>query len=284
MTAPEDGIGLALRDYALDQLAQADLQLARVGAWQHAGVHQARKAIARLRACLELLRKSPLTAPGLERGLRSFAHGLSPLRDTQAALAAAKALRRQDQDTRAIWQGHIRELKARRERVLGAALMIDPGFASHRGQMAEMRAAVAAIAWTRLQTGDLVRALERSTKRARQARAPALESIAAMPRHRLRRRSRRLLLQIELLHTIAHDVTRPRASAIAHDALHQVFGKSLKRKQRGRLVERLGWEQDLRALRRALPARATPAADPSAVTVLRRALAQAQSATNRMWD
>lgn len=286
MTAPEDTIGIALRDFALDQLAQVDMQLARAGAWQHTGVHEARKAVARLRACVELLRKSPLADRTLERRLRSFAHGLSPLRDTQAALAAARTLRRHTADARAekIWQRLIRELKARRERVLGAALMIDPGFASHRGQMAEMRAPINTIAWTRLQPSELVRALEHSTKRAHRARAPALESIAEMPRHRLRRRSRRLLLQIKLLHAIAHDVTRPCASGTAHDALHHALGKSLKRKRRTQLVGGLGWEQDLRVLRRALPIGATASWDRNAVTILRQALAQAQSGTNKLLD
>ncbi len=32
MSATEDNLGAALRDYALDTLAQADLQLARAGA------------------------------------------------------------------------------------------------------------------------------------------------------------------------------------------------------------------------------------------------------------
>ena len=173
-----------------------------------------------VRLCLELLRKAPLATQALERRLRSFAHGLSPLRDTQAALAAIKTLRRRDRDVRAkkIWPEQVRELKARRERVLGAALMIDPGFASHRSQMAEMRTAINAIAWTRLQADDLIRACERSAKRTRRAREPVFESIAEAPRHRLRRCSRRLLLQINLLRMVARDGTRPRASATAHDA------------------------------------------------------------------
>jgi hypothetical protein len=43
MAISEDTIGAALRDYALDQLAQADLQLARAGAGQRSGVHRARE-------------------------------------------------------------------------------------------------------------------------------------------------------------------------------------------------------------------------------------------------
>src|SRR5690242_7562187 len=134
MTIGEDSIGAALREFALDQLAQADMQLARAGAWQHGGIHAARKAIARLRACVALLRESSLAEVELEQRLRGFAHGLSALRDTQAALATAKSLRESANTAHAreMWRGLIAELKAHRERALGAALGVDPGYAAHR--------------------------------------------------------------------------------------------------------------------------------------------------------
>src|SRR5438309_1157729 len=109
MAASEDSLGAALRDFALDQAAQSDMQLARAGAWQHTGVHLARKAIARLRAGVELLHKSPLAARALEARLRAFAHALSPLRDTQAALATAKSLRDEDESSKD-WQDFARAL------------------------------------------------------------------------------------------------------------------------------------------------------------------------------
>jgi len=276
----EDNLGAALRDYALDQLAQADLQLARAGAWQHAGVHSARKAIARLRASVELLHKSPLFTRELEDRLRTFANGLSPLRDTQAALATAKSLHGDDDESGETWQDFTRALKQRRDRMLGAALAADPGFAARRTQLGQVRSALATIAWTRLAASDLQRALKRARKRAQRALEPARSSSAQEPRHRLRRRSRRLLLQIELLREIANDDSRPRAAAAAHDAMRAVLGKSLRRKQRKHVIEKLGWEQDLRVLRRALPARATDVATRRLVTVLRRELDDAMAATN----
>jgi hypothetical protein len=286
MSTPEDTLGAALRDFALDQLAHVDLQLARAGAWQHEGVHLARKGIARLRACLELLHKSPLVESALERRMRSFAHALSPLRDTQAALATAKELRRhgRDKGEREIWRALSADLKARRERVLGAALMTDPGFAEHRAQVAEMRSAIAMIPWTRLLESDLYAALKRAAKRARRTVIPACESTAELARHRCRRRHRRLLLQIELLQPIAHDEARPRAAAAARSALYQVLGKSLRRKQRKHVIDTLGWEQDLRVLRRALPGRATTASVRRAVTALRDELEQAQADTNSLLE
>lgn len=279
MSASEDNLGAALRDYALDQIARADLQLARAGAWQHTGVHRARKAIARLRACVELLHKSPQAARALERRLRTFAHALSPLRDMQAALAAAKRLRDEDRKLRAAWHEQARGLKQRRDRVLGAALAADPGFATHRAQLAEMRTALMHVAWTRLLAADLRRALERTDKRVRHARDPALASTAEASRHRLRRRSRRLTLQIELLCEIARDATRPVAAVVAHDVLPDVLRKSRKRKL---LIDALGWEQDLRVLRRALPRRATTASTRHASAALRAELERAQAATNKL--
>lgn len=277
---PEGSIGAALRDYALDQIAEVDLQLARAGAWQHEGVHLARKALARLRACVELLRKSPIASWPLERRLRSFAHALSPLRDTQAALATAKELRGADPGLRAVWHGLTRDLRQRRDRALGAALSADPGFAAHRAQVSEMRAALGLVAWTHLLASDLQRALERADKRVRRAREPACASRGQEPRHRLRRRSRRLLLQINLLRAIADNAARPHAATLARDALREALGKSLKRKQRKSVIDALGWEQDLRVLRRCLPARATAVPLRRAITALRSELDEAVTATN----
>jgi len=280
MSATEDNLGAALRDYALDTLAQADLQLARAGAWQHDGVHRARKALARLRACVELLHKSPLSTLSLERRLRGFAHGLSPLRDAQAVLATAKCLGKDDEKLQEIWRDLARELRQRRERVLGAALASDPGFSAHRAQVVQIRGDLTRIAWTRLLAGDVQRALKRADKRVRRARGPARASTGQEPRHRLRRRSRRLLLQIELLRGITRDESRPLAAAAARDSLREVLGKALKRKWRKRVVDDLGWEQDLRVLRRALPARANSMSMRHVFSALRRELDDAIATSN----
>ena len=280
MSAAEDNLGAALRDYALDQLAQVDMELARAGAWQHSGVHLARKALARLRACVELLHKSPQAALPLEHRLRSFAHGLSSLRDTQAALSTVKTLDKHDEGSDETWRDLARELKQRRERVLGAALASDPGFSAHRAEVAQMRRALNAIAWTRLFASDVQRALKRANKRVLRARDPASTSTGQEPRHRLRRRSRRLLLQIELLRGIARDKTRPLAAAAAHESLRQVLGKTLERKQRKRVIADLGWEQDLRVLRQALPPRANNTSMRRVFSALRRELDAAIAATN----
>jgi hypothetical protein len=280
MSATEDNLGAALRDYALDQLAQVDLQLARTGAWQHEGVHLARKALARLRACVELLHKSPQSALSLEHRLRSFAHGLSPLRDTQAALSTAKRLGKGNAKLGETWRHLARELRQHRERALGAALASDPGFSAHRAEVARIRGDLTTHAWTRLLSADVRRALKRANKRVRRAHEPASASTGQQPRHRLRRRSRRLLLQIELLRGIARDESRPLAAAAAHDSLREAFGKALHRKRRKRVVDDLGWEQDLRVLRRALPARASDMAMRSVFSTLRRELDDAIAASN----
>jgi hypothetical protein len=278
MSAPEDTLGAALRDFALDQIAQVDIQLARAGAWQHNGVHRARKAIARLRAVIVLLRKSALEDRSIERRLRDFARGLSELRDTQAALATAKSLRER-RGTLAPWREIAQELKVQRERALSAALMADPGCAAHRNEVADLRSAIAAIAWTRLRESEVSLRLARSGKRAHHARLLAIESNAEEPRHQLRRRCRRLLLQIDLLHAIAHAAARPHAAAAARGLLEQAFGAHLKRGKRKRLVEKLGWEQDLRVLRRSLPTHLA-APNTKASRDLRELLVQAQSDVN----
>jgi len=83
-----------------------------------------------------------------------------------------------------------------------------------------------------------------------------------------------------LLRGIVRDKSRPLAAAAAHESLREVLGKALERKQRKRVIADLGWEQDLRVLRHALPARATSTSMRRVFSTLRRELDDAIATTN----
>lgn len=282
MTATEDSIGMALRDRARDQLACINMQLARAGAWQHSGIHRARRAIARLRAILRLLAEDDPGAASAERELRRFAHDLSPLRDAQAAFAAAKQLARRSEsknESRS-WREIAASLAARRERVLGAALAADPGFSARRDAIGALRPKIEMIGWGRVQPSGIVPGLARSARRARKARRVAAATTAESARHELRRRNRRLLRQIETLRAIAREPARPHSASVAHAVLEQAFQRPARRKWLKRIIELQGWEQDLRALQRALRDYESAAAFGRARPALRRHLRAAQAEVN----
>lgn len=85
--------GRSLREFALAELDRAAAQLACEGEARHAGVHQARKSLRRVRATLALARRA-LGEPGrrLDEDLARLCRGLSALRDGQALVEALQRL------------------------------------------------------------------------------------------------------------------------------------------------------------------------------------------------
>ena len=248
--SPSDTLGLSLRRLALAYATQIDVQLARAGHGHHEGVHRARKAMTRLRALLVLAHTATESATPIERRVRAIAHSLSRLRDAQAACNMAHNLSKtsRDGDERAAWRAAIDALETSRDELLVAALHADPGFAKRRKRMSTLRAALEEYDWSAVSHNDAEAALKKSQRRARRAHKRA-HTAAQAPRHCLRRRTRRLLLQIELLRKIAHDAKLRHAAKqagklIGHEPIH--------RRRRKRLVDALGDERDLRMLLRIL--------------------------------
>ncbi|TLY51438.1 MAG: CHAD domain-containing protein [Gammaproteobacteria bacterium] len=278
-----DSLALALRARALAYAVEVDAQLVRAGQGRHTGVHRARKAMARLRALLALLHAAATPTTHLEHRLRTIAHGLSRLRDAQAAYNTARRLggTKRNADEFEAWRGVKDAVGVDRDRLLDAGLRADPAFTGRRNRFAGLQAAIDAIDWRAVERSDINAGLDRSLRRARRARKQAQGTSAQESRHRLRRRMRRALLQIDLLHDIADDAQHPRA---AKQARKRMADESLHRHARKRLVDALGEERDLHLLRRALSRLPRTSAIDSALHALDQRLRLAIAASDKLID
>jgi CHAD domain-containing protein len=192
-------VGLRLRDYATSELARAIACLAWRGPRVHAGVHQARKSMRRVRATLALA--SARLGPGarlVDRALREVIRGLSKLRDAHALAGTLEPLlARHAQDAEATALLHRAQRAAARARVACArkVLAIDPGLENRRAMLRTLLAALQGLPWDRIDASDTDAALLHGRARADAARAAVAGSNDADDWHRWRRRVRRLSQQ-----------------------------------------------------------------------------------------
>lgn len=189
-TAPT---GTAARALALAR-AEADAILAALVPQGdvHVSIHDARKAIRRLRALLQLV-EPRLELAGADRILQRTGDSLSALRDAHATIGTAERFARDD----GRWQAVIVRLAQRRDALLAAALVQDPGFERRRRWVQRALARIEAAPWHRLKAGDLRRGLERGQQRVDKARRRARRDPHADALHRWRRRVRKLRMQVE---------------------------------------------------------------------------------------
>ncbi|WP_374473971.1 CHAD domain-containing protein [Arenimonas sp.] len=220
MPDPNDPLGFRLRDYARAELTSAAEQLAREGEARHTGVHQVRKRLRRARATLALARR-PLGGAGrrLDDALGQACRGLCGLRDAQAlveALARLEAtapagLREQLPDAIAL-------ATARRDAVMAAALVRDPGFERHAKRLRALAARLGRLDWTAVDEAVVAKGVARSERRLAKARRRAERAPGDDERwHVLRRRLRRLRQQDHLLVSLAPEL-RPVEGASTEEA------------------------------------------------------------------
>lgn len=201
--------GESLGDYARDELDAAIARLGWRGGRLHAGVHQARKALRRVRATLAL--GADTLGPGaalVDRELRRINDGLSSLRDAQALV---ETLDRQ----LAIGHATATMRLLRRARRLAAASRVtaaradDPGLAGRRAMLQVLRAALVALPWAAVPASQLRAGLADSQSRLDRARARALTTGRDSHWHRWRRRARRLSQLRRALHASGLDAQVP---------------------------------------------------------------------------
>ena len=225
--------GIRLRDYATAELAHAIACLAWRGTRMHAGVHQARKSIRRVRATLAL--GMPALGPGaalIDRALRRVNRGTSKLRDVQALVTTLDLLLEKHNaadPTLALRRARRAAARTRAE-CARALLAADPDLHDRRARLTTLLAALPALPWSAITAADVHAALQRSHARAEAAGSRAHASGRDADWHRWRRRARRRSQQHRALDDFA---------AIPHPA----------RKRDKRLAVLLGEAQDCALLR-----------------------------------
>lgn len=243
-TASALGLALAARMAAQTHVAMDALNQAQD---RHRAVHEARKAIRRIRSGLALVGQTlgaHLTP--IDNELKRLAKGLSRLRDAHVIVAAAKQLGKMDQTQ--MWADISRLLEVRRDRLLAAALKKDAGFQKRQDRLEKVAAKIAELPWQDVTKRDVQDAIDRSTRQAGRAKASFESTSTSANLHRWRRRVRRLRLQYETIKELESE------GSFAHAKHQKPATHSL-----GKLADSLGRQQDLQVLSASLKEIVDPA-------------------------
>lgn len=249
------GLGAGLQAIAArDLTALADALADRAA--PHRGVHEARKAIRRLRAILQLGHKRlGARAQRADAALARLADGLSDLRDAQVLVELAGRHLREvtDEDERLRRAALRRQLLAERRAALARARVRDPGFAMRRAEVARIGRIVERLPWSRLDARDLQRAFARSQRRVERAGERARRPDAEPEkRHRWRRRLRRLRMQWTALKALRGRKLDDDAARALADLLAGLRRRSGTFRALAATVDTLGAEQDRQLLQAVL--------------------------------
>jgi len=206
---------------------------------RHLAVHEARKAIRRLRGTLALGRNVfGAEFDAIDTSLDRLADGLSALRDAQVMVETAAELAN---DHHPYWKKISDQLKQRRDLLLDAASVRDPDFSKRRAKINRIELAIADLPWTDLTKKVVRTSVLHSLKRLEKAHLTARAEGSSASLHRWRKRVRRLRLQLETLNG-----TEASASWKGLEAVNRQI-KSIRSLRR--LADKLGWRQDLQVLR-----------------------------------
>src|ERR1700735_5134597 len=152
---------------------------------RHGAVHEARKAIRRLRCLLALVRNSVGDDTSeIELALKSQSKRLSALRDAQVFAVLAEKLAVND-DT-GEWTAAARELAERRDALLANELAQDPGFARRIAVIRDIAAVLGQWHWKRITPNALQRAIKKSRRRVVRAEHAAEQMVSSANLHRWR--------------------------------------------------------------------------------------------------
>jgi CHAD domain-containing protein len=199
-------------------------------------VHEARKAIRRLRALLALANGSVERLDGFDAQLDRLGDGLSALRDAQVALLAGRHIA--ERNPAAPWPEVLATLERRRDLLLEQERKRDPGFGRRRRALTRVESGLQALAWS-VRKKDIRAALQRSQRRDTRARRAAEAMPLPANLHRWRRRTRRLRMQLEALQALAPNLARELARPSLKKQLRRLQARA----------DALGWYQDLQVLR-----------------------------------
>ncbi len=203
-----EALGPTLGNYADAQLLRALDCLSWQGRRVHEGVHQARKSLRRVRACLALAGfEGQGDGKRLDRRIARACRSLSGLRDAHARIEALDRLvdEREDEDTRLILLRARRLLLESRRLVLAETLRDDPALAELRDRVQHAQAELVALPWHDIDDACVDTAIARSLRRCSKVQQRALDGGEPEDWHRWRRRRRRLLQQHAALAACGHE-------------------------------------------------------------------------------
>jgi hypothetical protein len=227
---------------------------------RHRGVHEARKAIRRLKSLL-ILAAEPFadSLPSIEGILARLANGLSPLRDAYVAVNTARAVAGPSPSPE--WQHVIEALEHRSEGRLAAVLARDPRFLKRRRELRDLIGAIEALPWQAVRRDTVEQAIAHSERRVAKAHKRASHDPSPANLHRWRRRARRLRMQL--------DVWRKVLKVAGKSSHHRAHEDKAAAHAMAKLSDALGAKQDLRALRAALRSLREPQAVASLLEQIR---------------
>jgi CHAD domain-containing protein len=194
----DEPVSAGLKRVVTKQLESAAKQLADAGPTDDV-IHEARKSIKKVRAVLQLLRRE-LGSRRDRKRLRRASRLLSPLRDADAMLAAAKALC--DQGRKGLNAGSCAAvsdvLNRHKVRLCRAAERDHAGRRAAKA-LKQIRRSAKEWSWERVKLPVLAAAVRRSDKKARRAMGKARDSGSAADFHEWRKRVKTLWYALRLL-------------------------------------------------------------------------------------
>lgn len=203
----------------------------------HEAVHEARKAVRRLRAILALVDEVIEDSAVADQALERFGDSLSTLRDANVAIHTADALAKHNPSVD--WSPIVLRLRVRCRHVVAQALDRDPGFSRRLALLTRVEGRMAEWPWELLRSKHLRSALKRGQKRVNKAARSAKRNAAPDNMHRWRRRSRKLRMQLEVMTQL-----KPHLAEKALDVESKKRVRELRK-----LSDGLGWQQDVVVLR-----------------------------------
>jgi CHAD domain-containing protein len=197
-----ESIGDRLTSYARTELERAMDCLGWRGSHLHAGVHQARKSMRRVRATLALAgRGFGRVTDTLDNNLRDCNESLSDLRDGQALVEALDRLGKLEKsDEVAVMIRRARLAAVKRRKQLTEEHARGDSLSKVREVLGQLIAKMMALPWSTLGDDGVESALARSRARATAAARRATRTGDDEDWHRWRRRTRRLSQQLRAAH------------------------------------------------------------------------------------
>lgn len=168
---------------------------------RHRGIHEARKAIRRLRSLLSLVTGAVgHDTAKIDLALQKQAKRLCALRDSHVVVTMAEKLAADDASGE--WAIAAQVLAVQRDLLLEVELSKDPGFARRIAAIGDIAAVFDKLRWKRLSQEALQRAIKKSHRRVTRAEHEAADTGTPASLHRWRRRVRRLRMQLDAVQAL----------------------------------------------------------------------------------